>query len=330
VLTPPTGVPNDVLGHVIERGWGIDVVSLEYLPLGFGSHHWLAAGNLGVRYFVTVDELNPQSRAGDEVSVLGLSLRRALTAATDLRGIGCDFVVAPIPTGSGDPLVGLDGHAVALYPYIEGQRFRFEMQFTEAQRHDILELVAALHLVPVTAIRAPAADDFIVPWLNQLDLSGQDSHERSAIGPYAAVTSGLLIEHEAEIRRLRRRYRALLTRSITEPGPGPGVVTHGEIHPGNAMRTSTGWAIVDWDTVLVAPPERDLWWLAKRDASVLRHYEEMATRTPDPQLIELYGLRWDLTEIASFAQELRQPHDDTEDSRKALACLQAVVRGLKT
>ena len=33
------------------------------------------------------------------------------------------------------------------------------------------------------------------------------------------------------------------------------VVTHGEPHVGNAIRTEAGWMLVDWDTTLLAPPE---------------------------------------------------------------------------
>ena len=37
------------------------------------------------------------------------------------------------------------------------------------------------------------------------------------------------------------------------------LLTHGEPHPGNAMLAADGWRLVDWDTALVAPLERDLW-----------------------------------------------------------------------
>ena len=30
------------------------------------------------------------------------------------------------------------------------------------------------------------------------------------------------------------------------------VLTHGEPHPGNTMRTVDGWRLIDWDTALVA------------------------------------------------------------------------------
>ncbi|WP_432843998.1 phosphotransferase family protein [Dactylosporangium sp. CA-092794] len=43
------------------------------------------------------------------------------------------------------------------------------------------------------------------------------------------------------------------------PADPPGLVlTHGEPHPGNTMRTGGGWLLIDWDTALLAAPERDL------------------------------------------------------------------------
>jgi aminoglycoside phosphotransferase (APT) family kinase protein len=136
----------------------------------------------------------------------------------------------------------------------------------------------------------------------------------------------LLADHEAEIRRLITRYRALVAQYRSDPGPV--VVTHGEIHPGNVMVTSEGWRIVDWDTTMLAPPERDLWRLAQGSDSVLGAYAAATGTAPKPGLIDLYGIRWDLAEIASFAAELRKPHRDTEDSRKALELLRTLVGGL--
>jgi spectinomycin phosphotransferase/16S rRNA (guanine(1405)-N(7))-methyltransferase len=310
---------------VIERGWGVAVDSLEYRPVGFGSHHWVAIDDRGLRHFVTVDEISSESRTGDEVSTHGLHLRTALAAATDLRAFGCRFVVAPISTKADDPFVQFDNYAVALFPFIEGRSFSFEESFGETKGERVLELVAALHQVPIAAIRPPATDGFVVPWLDQLD---QSMHRQAGSnGPYAAVASRLLIDNDTEIKRLIARYRTLVAQHLRDPGPV--VVTHGEIHPGNVMATSTGWVIVDWDTVLVAPPERDLWRFAQGGGAGLRAYAEATGTAPNEQLLDLYGIRWDLADIASFAAEFRKPHEDTEDSRKALECLRSVVRRLR-
>ena len=37
----------------LARQWALTVQDLSYLPVGFGGHHWLAAGQTGSRWFVT-------------------------------------------------------------------------------------------------------------------------------------------------------------------------------------------------------------------------------------------------------------------------------------
>jgi hypothetical protein len=163
VLTPPSDLSDAEVREVIGQAWGVAVDRLDYRPVGFGSHHWVATDDQGRRHFVTVDQLSSESRVRDEVSVLGLHLRPALAAAVDLRALGCRFVVAPITTEAGDPYVRCDGHAVALFPFVEGQSLSFEESFGHADRNQVLAMVVALHRVPIAAIRPPAADGFVVP-----------------------------------------------------------------------------------------------------------------------------------------------------------------------
>jgi spectinomycin phosphotransferase/16S rRNA (guanine(1405)-N(7))-methyltransferase len=328
VLTPPTDLSDGDLAEVIGHAWGVAVASLDYRPVGFGSHHWVTTDGQGLRHFVTVDQLSSESRIRDEVSALGLHLRRALEAATDLRAFGCSFVVAPIPTRAEDPFFQFGSYAVALYPFIEGRSFSFEDSFGEADRDQVLAAVLALHRVPIAAIRPPETERFVVPWLDKLDRSMHHGNEGGFNGPHAAVASQLLIDNEVEIKRLIARYRALVAKYLSDPAPL--VITHGEIHPGNVMEASEGWVIVDWDTVLLAPRERDLWRLAQGSGSVLRAYGDATGTAPTEWLIDLFGIRWDLAEIASFAAQFQAPHEDTEDSQKALGILRSVVGRLRT
>ncbi len=321
MLTPPPGLSSRDVADVIGQSWGLDLDSLDYQPVGFGSHHWVATDKVGSRHFVTADELSSASRSGDEVSVLGLHLRLALTAATDLRAIGCRFVVAPRATKGNHPLVQFGRYAVALYPFVDGQSFSFEEPFGEAEQQRVLEMVAELHRAPLTAVRLPGWELFVVPWLEQL---GHPAYrDIRSPGPHAAAASQLLVDNEAVVRTLIARYRTLVDRYLRDPGPV--VLTHGEIHPGNVMLTSQGWVLVDWDTALIGPRERDLWRLAQGSGSIARAYADATGSALDEQVLDLYRIRWDLAEIASFAAELRKPHEDTEDSRKALEILHSVV-----
>ncbi|MEV6495156.1 phosphotransferase, partial [Actinoplanes sp. NPDC051633] len=97
MFTPPDELPESALRACLETGWSLRAGALEYLPVGFGSHHWKLTGGPG--YFVTVDDLRTRRRAADEPLGAGFDRSRAaLAAARALRAAGRDFVVAPLPS----------------------------------------------------------------------------------------------------------------------------------------------------------------------------------------------------------------------------------------
>ncbi|MDQ5820539.1 MAG: aminoglycoside phosphotransferase family protein, partial [Actinomycetota bacterium] len=95
------------------------------------------------------------------------------------------------------------------------------------------------------------------------------------------------------------------------------VVTHGEPHAANVMRTPAGHVLIDWDTVALAPPERDLWMLVEDAADEAAPYARATGHEPDEAAVSFYHLCWDLGDLAEYLNELRSPHRDTNDSRQA-------------
>jgi spectinomycin phosphotransferase/16S rRNA (guanine(1405)-N(7))-methyltransferase len=95
------------------------------------------------------------------------------------------------------------------------------------------------------------------------------------------------------------------------------VVTHGEPHAGNVIRTSAGFALIDWDTALLAPPERDLWDLAQTEESLLDAYADAAEVAIDPDALSLYRLWYDLAEIGGYLSLFRRAHTDTADAAES-------------
>ena len=73
------------------------------------------------------------------------------------------------------------------------------------------------------------------------------------------------------------------------------------------MLTGDGWVLIDSDTALIAPPERDLWDLDPGDGSILEAYASATGTSPQPSLLGLYRLRWDLAEIAVNVSRFRPP-----------------------
>jgi spectinomycin phosphotransferase/16S rRNA (guanine(1405)-N(7))-methyltransferase len=94
------------------------------------------------------------------------------------------------------------------------------------------------------------------------------------------------------------------------------------------MRTEDGWLLIDWDTALVAPPERDLWDLDPGDGTLHAAYTAATGTRLRPDLLQLYKLRWDLTDIASGLARFREPHADTADDKETWSILSELVPGL--
>jgi spectinomycin phosphotransferase/16S rRNA (guanine(1405)-N(7))-methyltransferase len=287
VFSPPPDLPEASLRAALDRGWSLNVVKLEYRPVGFGSHHWEARGEDGVRRFVTVDDL----RTGD----FG-RLRAALDTAGALRAAGRDFVVAPIPSRDGEPLTRLGHFAVAVYPFVAGERADVT-----------LDLLLAVHTAPPEVRDRALRDDYALPFRDAL-FGGRDRET----GPYAGLVIDLLAVYADTLRRALARYDDLVA-AADSPDL---VLTHGEPHPGNVMRTRDGLVLIDWDTALVAPPERDLWDLDPGDGSLHAAYTAATGTTLRPALFHLYRLRWDLTEIAIGAARFREPHGATADDEE--------------
>jgi thiamine kinase-like enzyme len=95
------------------------------------------------------------------------------------------------------------------------------------------------------------------------------------------------------------------------------VLTHGEPHRANTINTAEGVVLIDWDTALLAPPERDLWPLIDEEPQIADDYHQRTGIAVDDTAVQLYRLRWDLCEISLYLAQFRAPHQDNHDTRVA-------------
>lgn len=324
MLTPPADLAEHLLVTALDQGWGIGPAELAYQPVGWGSHHWSVTDAAGGRWFLTVDELHRRRTGTESLDGAYRRLRAALSVARGLHDSGLTFTVAPLPARGGEPLVRVAGDfAVALYPHLDGQSFGWGEYTAPGHREAVLEMVIAVHSAPATTRRDARRDDFTVPHLDGLHaaLSG----DTPDCGPYAHRAVRLLTAHAKPVRDLLTRYEQL----VEAHRDAPAVLTHGEPHPGNTMLTADGWRLIDWDTALLAPPERDLWLLAADDESVLAAYAQATGHTPSRSLLDLYRERWTLADIAVDLARFRRPHTGTEDDTKSFAILTEIITSLR-
>lgn len=309
----------DVLRSVAD-GWDITAHTAEYAAVGFGSHHWRLTGDRE-RWFVTVDDLDARRRDASQTrGDASLRLSAALTVARSLRDAGLDFVVAPMrdrAQGVVHPIH--DRYVAALYEYVDGESHPWSPYPTRVDRLAVLDRIVAVHTSSAAISAAPVRDDFAIPCRDQLAVSLSDTDRRWGPGPHADDARTLLRAHGDALRRVLARYDDLVEEVTTHSERA--VLTHGEPHRGNTIDTPDGVVLIDWDTALLAPPERDLWMLVDEDPRIAADYTERTGVMPDDTALQLYRLWWDLCEISLFTAEFREPHEDSEDTRVAWAAL---------
>ncbi len=327
VQAPPAELTGDMLAAVLSRRWQLAVTSLDYLPVGFGSHHWSAEAD-GRRWFVTADDLAVRRHAAGEPAGRALArLRAALAAARDLRDCGVSTVLPPVPARDGELAASADDRfAVAVYPFVTGQSFSWGDFAAPGHRRALLDLVLAVHTAPPAARRRAAADDCAVPHRDELESALAGDGPDPAAGPYSGRTARLLADCAIPVTRCLARYDELA--QVTRAQPSRAVLTHGEPHPGNSMLTPDGWLLIDWDTALIGQPERDLWDLDPGDGSILRAYAAATGVTPQAPLLALYRLRWDLADLAAIVSQFGAPHAGSADDEFSFGLLPGVLARL--
>jgi len=279
----------DVL-DAVRRHWRGDVTAVTYLPVGFGAHHWRAETESEPQLFVTLDLPLPRHTPA--------SLEAAYASAAEIAQV-LDFVwpsVASDADGTFTVACG-PGHLSATR-WLEGTRPRTG---TTA----LAPLLDRLHdcPAPATISRWVSTVDHHLP--DQLDLLVDQPWEAGPLGEQARA---LVSPRLADVRDWSEEHAG----HLGAVDPDDFVITHGEPGEHNQWVVGDRTFLLDWESVLLAPAERDL-------AALL--HTGVASERADPDLIRLFDLEWRLAEVQNYTTWLAGPHEVDEDARIALGGL---------
>ncbi len=325
MFTRPGDLSDVMLASHLADTWGIAADAVEYVAVGFGSHHWSIIDG-EQRWFVSVDDLDAKRHfSNDQRDAAFQRLRAALSAARVAADRGLDFVVAPMRAANEAVVARVnDRYAAALYPFLDGTSYPFGDFRTVAHRDAVLGMVARLHDVADPATTGALPDDLVVPRRDDLSVAIDELGQHWDSGPYGELARELLDRHATDVERLLDQYDRIAAGLVQRPERM--VLSHGEPHAANTVMTGDGWRLVDWDTTMIAAPERDLWMMAKADDSVIDAYEAITERNVIQDGLDGYRLWWDLSEICGYIALLRDQHDDTDDVRESWSNLQHCFR----
>lgn len=347
---PPADLDTDTLATAVARSWGVRLEALRYLPVGFGAHHWRGAAASGDRFFLTVDDLAAPARGVADPGRVFDALRRAYSVAADLRSAAAlSFVAAPLLGRGAAAAHRLTArYAVSLQPWIDGRSAPFGATRTPLERERMATILGRLHRATAhlagTGRTLPARDTLALQARPALEQALRDVDRPWTSGPLAERARALVRPRCRDLAGRLRAYDAEARRVAYEAAHW--VVTHGEPHPGNVLDTEAGPMLLDWDTILLAPAERDLHGILGRggaggagsggearggradvqDAAVARAYRASAgARRIDEGTLRFYRERWALTDVSTAVAALRAEHDRDADTELALAILRTTL-----
>jgi aminoglycoside phosphotransferase (APT) family kinase protein len=309
VLERPGDLDDTTLTSVVKTEYGIEPMSIEYLPVGYGAHHWKIVAVDGTKHFVTVDDLRTKSWFGPNVEDTFAGLAEAYEAARSLAAAGLTFVVAPETSSSGEVVCRLgESRALSMTTFVDGLTLGFGAKPKPGALAQLQNVLAAVHETkPPSGMRIERLGDVVDEVQDGLRLD--ESH---VDGPYSARLCEWLRENDrdlqAAVARLERNASAAVSDEL--------VVTHGEPHWGNIIAAAGGLQLVDWDTIALAHAERDLWFIS-RDPNDLGAYAEHTTLAPQRELLEFYALAWTLRDVVAYVQYFTRPHK--ADAESAIA-----------
>ena len=324
MIVEPPELPASRVGAAVQREWGVDVTYAEHAPVGAGAWHWVVGDDVGPQWFATVDPVPTADERGERIA--------AYDAASQLAH-HLPFVAAPVHTS--DARIAVDvspGLLLTLTPYLEGSSGPGPFA-DDDERSEVAALLGDLHSyvrprqLPVWRPR--------VGWRSRSergDLESCLASDAWAGGPWSGPACRLVGDARPVLQACLKRFTLLgaaVNGSISR-----WVVTHGEPHTGNVVRTPDGPRLVDWETLALAPRERDLrdvLGAAEGEDPWYAYVEAGGRPEPlSPDTVELFALQWHLSEVTEYSVRFSRPHEGSAHDERCFADLEDEVGALVT
>ena len=286
----------------LRDAYGLPIVAVAFLPIGndVNTAVYRAVADDGTPYFLKL-------RSGPFDAAL-------VTIPHFLRNQGIAAVITPLETRTGELWARVDQYAVILSPYVAGRNGR-DAPLSEDQWIAFGRALKGLHAVeiPPSLAQGIPRETYAPYWCARVREFQQRAEETDTpfVDAVAAELAALLREKRAVIDALVERTEEL--GSVLRNRSLPYVLCHADIHAVNVLIDDASGAlyVVDWDTLIFAPKERDLMFIGAGIASVWKTAEEEASfyRGYGPAEIDRTALVYYryvriVEDIASYSQEL--------------------------
>lgn len=245
-----------------------------------------------------------------------LKLRRGETEETSailpkfLGDQGVKQAIAPIETIGQRLTSSFEHYRLILFPFVEG-RSGFDVELSDRNWADLGIGLRAIHnvAVPPAILRQLQRETYSAHWRETVKATLAEI-DAETVDPIAAKLAEFLRVKHDEILNIVDRAERLVTG--LQGRSTEFVLCHADIHAGNVLiDAKDDLYIVDWDTAILAPKERDLmfigagvggtWNKAKDEALFYQGYGQTKT---DQAAIAYYRYERIVEDIAVTSQQI--------------------------
>ncbi|MDQ2784044.1 MAG: aminoglycoside phosphotransferase family protein [Chloroflexota bacterium] len=294
---------DETLRACLRDHYGLHVTQIAFLPIGNDVDTAV--------YRVVADDATPYFLKLRSWARSGRFDATTVAIPRFLYDQGITPIVAPIETNARQLWARLDAFAVILFPFVTGQN-GFAAPLSERQWIALGVALKAMHTAIVPpSLRSSVPQETYAPYWRDLVRAFQAQVASTPFAdPVAAELAAFLRARRDEIARIVARAdtlgAALRARSPAQ------VLCHADIHGGNVLIGTDGaLSIVDWDTLIFAPKERDLmfigggvggvWHGAQEEAWFYQGYGRTAI---DPMALAYYRYERIVEDIAAYGEQL--------------------------
>lgn len=304
----------------LRDAYGLDVKSISFLPIG-------ADFNTAV-YRVTVSNQTDyflKLRRGEFIDA-------SVSVPKYLADEGIKQVIPPLATKTRQLWTSLASFKAILYPYVEG-RNGVEAKLSEDQWIQFGEAIKKLHNtdIPNALISGTPREVFSSKWRETVKEFLIRIDNEVFEEPVAVKMALFLKSKSSEILKLVERAEKL---AITlQKQPLEYILCHADIHGWNLIVDKEGALyIVDWDTLIFAPKERDLMfigagiWDSGRTASEEESlfYQGYGPTKINQDVISYYRFERIIQDIGEYCEYIFLSDEGGDDRMQCFEHLQPV------
>lgn len=312
-------LPDDRIRDCLHRAYALSITDLAFLPLGADTHTavYRAQDTTARPYFI--------------------KLRRGAFDATTvqvpkhLADQGVPHLIAPLPNHQQAVYTALPPYTLTVAPFIEGQD-GYSVPMEASHWAALGATLRGLHHATLPAnLVARIPHERYSSYFRELVLGLLTLvATRPPVDAVAESMAALLQEQRETILTLVRRAEVLAQVLLNEPRPE--VVCHGDLHAGNVLITPAGdLYVVDWDTLVLAPKERDLMFIggaqgfqgqsATEEEALF--YQSYGTVTIDSVALAYYRYERIVQDIAAYGETILLSPDGGDDRANGLRQLRS-------